>query len=250
MNRTSRNALGILATLAFYLLGTADTIHLENGDSVSGRLSGMQAGFVILEIDTHATRRIDPNQVAALEFDDQTDNLETTALRRSPFLGLLSKADERQLPNLLDSYLQQDRPLEALSYAKLWHPKINYEANRDRIALTLIHSSEAAGFHEEAAAHAQAWIDQHPVPEQSALPWAVLAKSNLDQGKPEAALWIALAPLAYAHGTETPERRTCQEIANEAYRQLGYEAGQPLRLPSLFENPLTFTDLLKMPLPQ
>lgn len=258
--------LSLLASgLALAPFLRADSILLKSRETIEGELVGMQAGFVLLRIakEGQVTRRIDPSAIDALHFSDADTTLEAKVLRRARFLGLLSERDESLLLQLLQRYLDAHSPLQALAYAKLWSPKIQYVSNLDRVRHLTLQAALEADLPGEALAHAQRWVAEAELP--APLAWQVIAQDQLDRGHAEAALWTALHPIAHATAaTSEKDLLPLRQIAAAAYRSLGYEkhasafltaddapADHPptseaaLALPSLNDESLTFTQLLK-----
>lgn len=262
----------ILPSLAVCSFLHGDALRLKTGETIEGELLRMEADFVLLRIagdESEVIRRFSPEQVQLLQFTDEAQALEARARRRALFPGLLSEADERMLPDAIDLYLGEERALEALAYAKLWHPKLEHAVNRKRVSLQMIQAAYDAGFKDEAAFHAQTWIRERQTPVEEAFPWQVVSEFHLDAGRYENALSIALQPIAFLQNKSPGDLKSCYQIAIDAYEKLGFrehamallaeleghspvatEIIPPLTLPSLQQKPLSFQDILKTKAPQ
>lgn len=218
-----KNAVILFLALPLHVHAAQDTILLNNNDLLSGKIQGMQANFVILEIqDTsgQATRRISPENIKTLTLVDSPDTeeiptiqlLEPLANRRAALLGILQRQDEQILINLLDLYIEFDQALEALSYAKLWHPKIQYTEHLTRIEEQLILAATAANLPDEALVHAHNLI-QNNNSTHTALAYHTIANAHLAKGNPEAALWTALNPIANNQISSQPYLEKCYATA-------------------------------------
>lgn len=239
-----RNTLSLLAlNLAALSPLAADSILLDSNEVLTGELIDMQASFVILSLpenEGEALRRISPERIKALHFEDSDAPLEQRALKRAKFQPLLSESDARLQTELLSKYIQLKNPLPALSYARSWHSKNNYPALDSVYRNLLLKSALAANLPGEALVHAQNWLALSPPPFPEPLPWQVIAQSQLDSGNPEAALWTALTPIAHANSANSDSLAPLHEIAATAYQELGFTdhaAAHRSRLPHKIANP-------------
>lgn len=204
---------------------SADSVILDTNEVLKGELVDTQANFVILrlpETEGEALRRISPENIQALDFEDSEAPLEKQALIRAKFQPLLSESDAGILTEILAEYIEQGAPLTALSYARTWHSKNNYPSLDPTYRNLLIKSALAADLPGEALVHAQNWIDLDPPPLAEPLPWQILAQHQLETGNAEAALWTALTPIAHANRANRDSLAPLHEIAAAAYQALGF----------------------------
>ncbi len=218
---------------SFQLHGQQDRIHLNSGEVLIGEIQGMKANFVVINIrknNEQAIRRIRRKEIQTLSFAD-TDTLDplakrtraalnSLALRRAPLLGSLQIQDERILLDFIDLTIEAGQALEALSYAKLWHPKIQYTVHINRIEEQLIRAALVARLPDEALVHARNKIANDD-DSRSALAWHVVAQARLERGDFEAALWISLNPIVNARALEQPNLDKCYATAIAACVKLG-----------------------------
>jgi len=241
----------------------ADSVQLLSGETVEGAISEMQAGYLLVTLASErgvAQRRINPDRIESLRFEDQSAPLSQRALRRARFQALLTESDAELLPHYLQRLVNSGKFRESLSYAKQWHPKNDHEALDAAYRRILIQSSQGSGSELEAVAHAKNWIQQAANPTQHTLPWETLAIHHLESGDAEAALWTALRPIADSQANQGASQRRLIEIASQAYLRLGYEGRaamllesegaerqelETLALPSLLDSAKDFDDLLK-----
>lgn len=265
--RFLHTSLSILAFCCVILSIAADEVMLSDGSSVSGTIAEMQGGFLVLELaDSHglATRRIDPEKIVAINFSDSEDSRQQRALRRSRFIPLLSLNDAQVLIEYLNGQLTDGHALPALSYAKQWHPKNNYETLDVSYREILISASLASNAPDEALVHARNWLSLNPKPYSHPLPWEIVADHLLSENNPESALWVALQPIALQSTNFDSELANLKRIAADAYLALGYDQhaaalhdpenslpqSSILELPSLENIALTFSEVLKTKIPQ
>lgn len=218
-----KHAVILFLALPLHVHAAQDTILLNNNDLLTGHIQGMQANFVILEIQAptgQATRRISPENIKSITLTDTPDSeeiptiqlLKSLANRRATLLGILQKQDEQILINLLDLYIESNQALEALSYAKLWHPKIHYTEHLTRIEEQLILAATAANLPDEALVHAHNLI-QNNHSTNTALAYHTIANAQLAKGNPESALWTALNPIAHRQISSQPYLEKCYATA-------------------------------------
>lgn len=247
-----------------------DEVFLNDETSITGKIAEMQGGYLLIQLadsNGQASRRIDPERIARIEFSDDTDNLQQRALRRSRFQALLSFNDAGLLIEFLEDRVNAGDSLAALSYAKQWHPKNNYTNLDTLYRKILILASVNSSAPDEAVIHARNWLSLNPKPYPHPLPWEIVATHYLNQEDPETALWISLQPIAHATSQNQSEFDKLKEIASKAYIELGYDqystslldAAQtpsannlppPLDLPSLNNPNLSFSDILKTEIPE
>lgn len=260
----------VLISLILPLSAYADTVTLRTGETLQGELVRTQAGFVLLRLPNNegeALRRIAPETISSLTFEDAGTDLEAQALRRAKFIPFISEGDAQRIPQYLEQLLSTDQALIALSYAKTWHPKNRYQTLDHHYRSILIQASIATQSTQEAIVHAKDWLRLEPKPTQHSVPWQILGQHYLDSGQPENALWLALQPIAVASAKEQESLAPLHTIAATAYQELGYTghakahlSTQPLNHiqtettlplpPSLLSESLTFQQLLKTQSPQ
>ncbi len=216
-------ALTILVVISWAMISHADTIIQNDGTSIHGSLLEIQAGFLLIQLpenEGEAIRRISPESIESISFSDQEHTLEQQALKRSKFIPILSNTDAKILPEYLKKLLPQDRSLEALNYAKIWHPKNPYTSLDSEYRELLINSSLKSELPDEALIHAQNWLSRTPAPYQKTLPWKIQAQHYFISEQFEEALWTCLTPIA--HASHHSEHHILHTIAADSYQKLGY----------------------------
>ena len=234
-------AMLLLACAPLLSLSASDMLYLKNGTSISGELLGLQAGYVLIKIDqAEAFQRVDPQSIRRIHFSDADATPSTYAMiqegkaeaalsqmtlhasKRSPLLGVLSPSDETLLIDYLQLSLGLGQATDALNFAKLWSPKLQYPQNQKTALLISLEAALACDRSAEALAHAMQWTSRYPNSFESALPWAVIAKDLLDSKKQsEKALFVALAPIAHQRTPKPEKVELCYAIAIEACQKSG-----------------------------
>lgn len=203
----------------------ADQIELDSGERLRGQLIDFNAGFVTLRLqDTkgEALRRISPEQIQQLEFNDEDMPLEIRAKKRARFLPILTENDTKILTQYLWYLIDQHKAATALNHAKIWHLKNQNPSLDSEYRKILIRSSLNSGHTSEALEHARNWLQQTPPPYSHPLPWEILTHHYLEKNAPVAALKTALTPIAHSNSQAEEQLRPLHKLAAQAYRTLGY----------------------------
>lgn len=293
--------VSIISLLLSHLHAGTDSVTLTDGTTLQGKLQGVQADFLLLQVSTNgdgsAIRRIHPQEVARIHFSDtlpsdgspeemasasaslssNIESLEKLTRNRSSYFGLLQPEDEALFLSLIDAYIKDDRALEALAYAKLWQNRIRDDGITLRLRERLIEAALAAGLSDEAFVFATDWRRDYPDHPYSALATHVVAEAALERNEPETAAWVAIKPIAAQCNPSPRYLDRCYDTAITALKALADHAyasrlhheknllfassrsslpygssssepedtPQPLSLPSLAADTLTFDKILK-----
>jgi len=203
----------------------ADQIVLDSGETLRGQLIDFNAGFISLrlpESQGEALRRISPEKIRKLEFNDEGVPLEIRARKRAKFLPILPEEDAQILLQYLQSLLDQTHSATALNLAKTWYPQNQYTSLDPQYRTILIESALASNRPNEALVHSRNWLELKPPPFKHPLPWRVLAQNQLDSNVPKAALKTALTPIAHASFQDRDQLKPLHDLAAQAYQILGY----------------------------
>ena len=213
---------------------SADTIELSDGRIFHGGLAGSVGGYlsiIVGDSNNQAELRYRLDEIERIEFSDSisrqdaidgfskrhpsesTALLENLALKRLPYLELLSPEDESIFTYLLESYILTGRAVDALERAKLWLSKLPSSEAKLRGQELQIIAAWNLDRPSESAYYGRQWIEAGQSCQTSALPWVTLANIALIEDDYETALWIALNPIVFSPPSRPPYLEEAYAIA-------------------------------------
>lgn len=233
----------------------SDTIELSDGRMAHGELAGSVGGYISIIVGNssdQAELRYRLDTIERIQFSDSTSRLfaidgfakrdprestallEDLALKRLPYLELLSPEDETVFTHLLESYILSGREIDALERAKLWLHKLPSNDAKHRTQELQMIAAWQLNRPSETAYYGKQWIEAGLSCQNTALPWVALANLAVIEEDYETALWVALNPIVFSLPSRPPYLEEAYAIAiisafKTGERGLAHQLGSEMR---------------------